>query len=150
MPQKDLTPLGLITDCLVTWGADKVVRMLIVAGADKSLKNKDTKNGPKTAKELAKEARENMRSKSLHEQNTGSKFSDHQVDSAASGANGAHEAAVQTSKGSPSQGLDISTWDRCIQSLEMSAEEIRAEDWKEAQEYDSVCCSQKCQHRHEF
>lgn len=115
--------------------------MLIVAGADKSLKNKDPpeKGGPKTAQELADNQLKTMRQA---------------AESRARGRDGAQRAPSQSEE---AQGADKDTakpkkdaadddrlvkackaWEDCIRSLGMSPEEIRAEDWKEAQEYDSV------------
>lgn len=104
--------------------------MLIVAGADKSLKNKDPpeKGGPKTAQELADNQLKTMRQA---------------AESRARGRDGAQRAPSQSEE---AQGADKDTakpkkgaaWEDCKKSLEMSPEEIRAEDWKEAQEYDSV------------
>lgn len=115
--------------------------MLIVAGADKNLENKDPpeKGWPKTALLLAENQLKTMRQA---------------VESGARGREGAQRAPSQSEE---AQGADKDTakpkkgtadddrlvkackaWEDCIQSLKMSPEEIRAEDWKEAQEYDSV------------
>lgn len=119
--------------------------MLIVAGADKNLENKDglEKGGPKTALMLAQVQLEEQLKK---RKGQGSRVREVARDDTQQSEEAEAQVDKKTNKAEPKTGAaddermdkDCQAWKDCIRSLEMSPEDIRAEDWEKAQEYDSV------------
>ena len=104
---------------------NKVVRMLIVAGANKDLKDGEKGDG-KTAREIAKDALQKFEKiAEMEEKKNEKKNAEIEEEK-----NDEEKAEVKEKKNDKEKSLDHIRAESCLQSLQKTPEEIRAEDWE--------------------